>query len=199
MTEAYILGVDPAATSGFALCHAEPGGLRLLEAWHVTRPSPSKSRSQAECDAASVQLIAAALHRALTSHTVERTLHLAIEDPSDVSTGWSHRRQGGRVSGRGTACRIGAAYGLALAGATACTVYDRIASYQVRGTATAPGWMTGLFGRRADRTSVYWQLRALITSSKPSIITIDLTEDELAAYGVALWHWTLTQAKARRA
>lgn len=202
----YILGVDPAATTGFALCLAEPGGLRLLEAWHVTRRTPGRRapgqpnpRSQAECDAAFVHLVKMSIDEKPQPHLpifFDGHLEIAIEDPSDVSARWSHVRQEGRVSGRGTACRIGAAYGLALAGVTVGQAPDRIMSYQVRGTAKKAGWMVGLFGRRATRQDVYDRLRAAIRASSPTH-TACLPEDELAAYGVALWHWTLSRAKAK--
>lgn len=199
----YILGVDPAATTGFALCQAEPGGLRLLDAWHVTRPRSTKSRSQAECDVAFVHLVEMSLEEKLKPHLPNffgGRLDIAIEDPSDVSARWSHSRQEGRVSARGTACRIGAAYGLALAGVTAGQAPDRIMSYHVSGRAKTPGWMTGLFGRDTTRESVYDRLRGVVRASPFSGPDCSrLTEDELAAYGVALWHWTLSQAQARKA
>lgn len=184
-----ILGCDPGASTGFALCRFDDRGtLREVTAGTVKRPRPCKSRSDVQADMEHFW----ALRQWVEVNTTSDCGDVAVECPRDISDAWqgSGARRGHKVA-RGTGFLLGAAYGRLLSAldCTFSTLSNEVTAYPVRGSAKDPGWMTGLFGQKITREYVYTMLGGVArTAGAP-----DLTEDQLAAMGVAVYHATRTR------
>jgi len=150
-TEGYVraVGLDPGASTGIVCLDLVPT-LRLLDARWVGYDlvRPSAMAIPAERDADFSERIQASLEHF-------RPQLLVLEEPVDAAVGWGGR---GKIKQRrGTAFRLGCAYGLAvragrLAGAQLVSycVGDRKGTKGGRATKEAPARLGWLAGRKSD-------------------------------------------------
>lgn len=187
-----MVGLDPGATTGLVALEV-PESLQLLTARWIqhreVRPSSSAGFLAAGRDVD--------FHRRLLQALTELRPHvLVLEEPFDAQVTW----RGYGKQQRGTAFRVGAAYGLAIAAAAHVgPPLPAVYSYPVRdqkGIKEAParkGWMSGIAGGNRDKAIGGVVALARHLSAPTSLFEVNgkgeyRHQDCLMALGVLAFH-----------
>lgn len=178
-----IVGLDPGANVGLVAFDVGPdlgvSSMRWLGST-VVHASASKFLTDAEQDGTVVERVAA-----WVADVAPGATFAVLEEPFDAQTSW----RGYTKQTKGTAFRVGALYGLGLAGLLRAGI-RHCHSYPVTTVKQQKriGWMQG-HGRLPDKNMV----TAIVTGTLRAL-RVDpssLSEHEQAALGVALFHLTM--------
>lgn len=181
-----IAGVDPGSETGLVCLDVPESGQVVDARWithAVVRPTVRQGLTEAERDANLFLRLAGWFGVAAPEVIV-------FEEPMDAAITW----RGHRHQARGTAFRLGAFYGLAVAAAWHADSAVRLVSYPVTNRRSRPGWMRG---KKHD--VIVGNMAAVAKMIAPTTVrdadgNLHLSEHVLMALGVLTHHLSLGEA-----